>query len=270
MGQSVKPVPGTSPTLLRSMKSISWKRQKFAVKCTLLPPTHRPYITLGCSAAFSTSVWRKVTGWRLGLFVSAWLMKTSTSLCVKSASVRYGPCSKTTTRKPLVESSLASTPPAAPDPMITKSTSSDGLYVTLAWVICFPIPARLAATQDSLCRRTQRAAKNCARGRAQSLSSPHNLDCRRPPGPPGIPPACETAAARQSSCPLCRPSCRPGVLRIAIPVPILRGAFPADQASQRKIVPLQETSRRSFGEDRRDPVRTRASRPWQRFSGRDQ
>jgi hypothetical protein len=31
IGQSAKPVPGIAPSTLRSLKSISWKRQKFAV-----------------------------------------------------------------------------------------------------------------------------------------------------------------------------------------------------------------------------------------------
>ena len=42
------------------------------------------------------------------------------------ASVSRGPCSSTTTVKPAVESSLAMMPPAAPEPTITKSTSSLG------------------------------------------------------------------------------------------------------------------------------------------------
>src|SRR6202040_1697452 len=42
-----------------------------------------------------------------------------------------GPCSKTTTLKPACDNSLAITPPAAPDPTMTKSTVSLGLNVRL-------------------------------------------------------------------------------------------------------------------------------------------
>lgn len=44
---------------------------------------------------------------------------------------RRGPFSSTTTAKPATDSSLASTPPAAPEPTITKSTTADGGYFTL-------------------------------------------------------------------------------------------------------------------------------------------
>src|SRR6185369_3265467 len=55
---------------------------------------------------------------------------------LKSFSVSHGPCSRTTTENPLRESSRAMTPPAAPDPMTTKSTSSDGAYVFICGCCC--------------------------------------------------------------------------------------------------------------------------------------
>ena len=39
IGQSTNPVPGTPPVTLASLKSVGRSRQKFAVKCALLPPT---------------------------------------------------------------------------------------------------------------------------------------------------------------------------------------------------------------------------------------
>ena len=62
IGQSVKPVPEIAPTLLRSTKSISCNRQKFAVKCTLVPPTSRPYTSARCVFATSLGVLRNVFG----------------------------------------------------------------------------------------------------------------------------------------------------------------------------------------------------------------
>src|SRR5215471_7984672 len=50
----------------------------------------------------------------------------------------YGPCSRTTTLKPFVESSFARMPPAAPEPTIAKSTTSDGWY--LGWPGPVPLP----------------------------------------------------------------------------------------------------------------------------------
>src|SRR5688500_1578698 len=55
--------------------------------------------------------------------------QTLISSCGKSFSFRQGPCSRTTTLKPAVDNSFATTPPAAPEPTITKSTSSVGRNV---------------------------------------------------------------------------------------------------------------------------------------------
>jgi hypothetical protein len=46
------------------------------------------------------------------------------SSCSKSADVKRGPCSSTTTVKTACDSSRAMTPPAAPEPITTKSTTS--------------------------------------------------------------------------------------------------------------------------------------------------
>src|SRR5262249_47096461 len=58
----------------------------------------------------------------------------SHSSFVYSCSLPYlphPPCSSTTTLKPFVESCFAMMPPAAPEPMITKSTSVEGVN----WII---------------------------------------------------------------------------------------------------------------------------------------
>jgi hypothetical protein len=75
---------------------------------------------------------------------------------------------------------LARMPPAAPDPIITKSTSSDVLYLGCSgFMIWFwPRPPDLAASLDSPCRNIQTAVGTCARHRGQSLSSPRHPDCR--------------------------------------------------------------------------------------------
>jgi len=44
------------------------------------------------------------------------------------------PCSSTTILKPAVDSCLAMMPPAAPEPMMTKSTSVDGVNWTMAFI----------------------------------------------------------------------------------------------------------------------------------------
>src|SRR5215831_10785679 len=102
----------------------------------------------------------------------------SISLCVKSASVRYGPCSRTTTRKPLVDSSFARTPPAAPEPTMTKSTSLEVLYIGWSTVISSPLPLPLLPNRDSPCRNSQKEAGTCARALAQSPSSQRRHDFR--------------------------------------------------------------------------------------------
>src|SRR5260221_3299148 len=171
-----------SPTLLCSLKSISWKRQKLAVKWTLLPPTQLPYRTDCCFRAVSSADLRKVMGWVLTLLVSRLWIKIFVSSWVKSFSRRYSPCSRTTTWKPLVESSFASTPPAAPEPTITKSTSSDGLYVTMGRLIFSPFRRRRVASRDSPCRRSRTARKSYEMDRGQWLSSQQSRGSRRPPG----------------------------------------------------------------------------------------
>src|SRR5690606_2353696 len=113
------------PSKLRSLKSTSWKRQKFAVKCTLLPPTPWTYSAAGrpgTSATFDSSS-RNVC-WSTGGPPprSSCRNVTEISSCVKSAAVRNGPCSRTTTSKPALESSFARMPPEDPEPTMTKST----------------------------------------------------------------------------------------------------------------------------------------------------
>src|SRR5215470_14583570 len=93
----------------------------------------------------------------------------------------YGPCSSTTTRNPLVESSFARIPPAAPEPTTTKSTSSEVLYLGWSTVICSPLISLLIPSQGSPCRNNRRVAETCVRVRGQSLSTPHRHDSRRNP-----------------------------------------------------------------------------------------
>ncbi len=118
--------PATGPSRLRSMKSISWSRQKFAVKWTLLPPTRRAAKTWPAPGfASSSGVFRQVTG--LVLLIPPCMKYLNSSCSNRLGSIR-GPASSTTTEWPRVESCLASTPPAAPEPTITKSTSVEGEY----------------------------------------------------------------------------------------------------------------------------------------------
>ena len=65
----------------------------------------------------------KVCGLRPSLLVMPPRNQYLSSSCSKSAGVRRAPCSSTTVLKPEVESSRASTPPAAPEPTTTKSTT---------------------------------------------------------------------------------------------------------------------------------------------------
>src|SRR6188474_796919 len=61
---------------------------------------------------------------------------SSWSNCV---SVNRGPCSRTTTENPAVESSFAMMPPAAPDPTMAKSTVSLG-EKRARWASCTSCP----------------------------------------------------------------------------------------------------------------------------------
>src|SRR5262249_50943544 len=67
----------------------------------------------------------------------------------------YGPCSRTTTLKPLVDSSLARTPPAAPEPTMTKSTTSQSLYFVSSVMAAVPVDGEivLVILRGSLCGR---------------------------------------------------------------------------------------------------------------------
>src|SRR5215831_18712296 len=88
-------------------------------------------MSAGCFCALSFSVLRNVVGETFQSLESAFCWKILISSWTKSRSVRHGPCSSTTTRNPAVESSFATTPPAAPDPTMAKSTSSSGRYFTV-------------------------------------------------------------------------------------------------------------------------------------------
>src|SRR5438105_15805714 len=108
----------------------------------------------GCSTAISASVLRNVLGWRFQSFMREPWRKNLISSCVKSFSRRYGPCSRTTTLKPAVASSLAITPPAAPDLITTKSTVSERNRAILLLepdqfpASLVPVPAVLGAPQE--------------------------------------------------------------------------------------------------------------------------
>src|SRR5882757_10048326 len=69
----------------------------------------------------------KVCGQTPGSVVMPCRKMYLSSSCSKSAEVKRGPCSKSTTLKPPWDSSRAMTPPAAPEPTTTKSTVSLGL-----------------------------------------------------------------------------------------------------------------------------------------------
>src|SRR5262245_17773799 len=84
----------------------------------------RPYQIADCTFATSASDDRSVFGCFLTSFVNVPSRSiASASWWRKSAVRRYGPCSSTTIRKPARDNSRAITPPAAPEPTITKSTS---------------------------------------------------------------------------------------------------------------------------------------------------
>src|SRR5947208_306925 len=51
--------------------------------------------------------------------------------------ISHPPCSSTTTLRPAVDNCLAMIPPAAPDPIMTKSTSVAGVNCGIA---CSPVP----------------------------------------------------------------------------------------------------------------------------------
>src|SRR5262245_4376615 len=77
-------------------------------------------------SALSCGVARNVCGCVSGSLLFRLLKNVPNSSCSNCCSVSRGPCSRTTTVNPAVESSFARTPPAAPDPTITKSTMSLG------------------------------------------------------------------------------------------------------------------------------------------------
>src|ERR1700736_3398308 len=84
----------------------------------------RPYQMTGLILAVSRSDSLNVVGWLPGLFDSAFRLNAQYSSCLNWPGSMRGPCSRTTTRKPFEDSSLASTPPADPEPTIRKSTAS--------------------------------------------------------------------------------------------------------------------------------------------------
>src|SRR5687768_8178615 len=61
-----------------------------------------------------------------GLLLQRPCMKVANSSWSNCFSVSRGPCSRTTTENPAVDSSFAMMPPAAPEPMMAKSTVSAG------------------------------------------------------------------------------------------------------------------------------------------------
>src|SRR5438477_2611917 len=89
---------------------MSWKRQKFAVKWLLLPPTRRAYNSgLGprgiCASV--AAVLRKVWGLALGSVEMPFMKKYLSSSCSKSAGPMRGPCSNTSTLNPACDNSRA-------------------------------------------------------------------------------------------------------------------------------------------------------------------
>src|SRR5688572_17537046 len=121
--------------MLPSMKSTSCSRQKLALKCALLPPTMRAYVS-GLRppgwVAFSLSSRRKVCGLVAGLLVMPESWRYLSSSCSKSPGAIRGPCSIRTTLMPACASSRAMIPPAAPEPTTMKSTVSLVVKVLLA------------------------------------------------------------------------------------------------------------------------------------------
>src|SRR5262245_47747632 len=67
-------------------------------------------------------------------------MKVANSSWSNCFSVSRGPCSRTTTENPAVDSSFAMMPPAAPDPTIAKSTMSEGAKRARAGVCSTSLP----------------------------------------------------------------------------------------------------------------------------------
>src|SRR4029079_1625565 len=105
--------------------------------------TTQPYECVP-ETAFSLSFRRKVLRCRDGSLIrrsSGPGLSFSHSSFVYSCSLPYlpqPPCSSTTTLKPFVASCLAMMPPAAPEPMITKSTSVEGVNCVMAFSSSLP------------------------------------------------------------------------------------------------------------------------------------
>src|ERR1019366_6140979 len=80
------------------------------------------------------------------------------------------PCSRTTTEKPAGDNCFAIMPPAAPEPMITKSTSADGRYCFIFFLPGSPkfsdIPRHSSQTApcDSETRHSRSTASLLCRG----------------------------------------------------------------------------------------------------------
>src|SRR6266853_4187387 len=162
----------------------------------------------GFVCAFSFSDFRNVFGCSRQLLVSAFRLKAQYSSCSKSLGSRRGPCSSTTTRNPFEDSSFARTPPAAPDPTITKSTTSVVLYLAAA-AITRPISYRRAVRH----RSSRKAARTCQDSQTRYTSSPARddsldvWDCRENRGlciraPDERTPWTPTFLARQTAAPL--------------------------------------------------------------------
>src|SRR5688500_11706019 len=124
--------------------------------------------------------------------VAGWLlqrpcMKVANSSWSNCCSVRRGPCSRTTTENPAVDSSFAMMPPAAPDPTIAKSTVSAGAKRARACdcSTSFP-PVRfdIVCAERRLESRLMFEADHVPAGMVRSeehtseLQSPCNLVCR--------------------------------------------------------------------------------------------
>src|SRR5215472_19363242 len=129
---------------------------------------------------------------------------------------------------------------------MTKSTSSEVLYLGWSTVISSPLPSflplLLLPNRDSPCRNSQTAAETCVRGPGQSLSTRRRFGCRDNQDRPGVPrwyaggafqksfahpgssgtcAAARVHFARQKNAEL-RPAVRPSARRISN----YRGTFP--------------------------------------------
>src|SRR5260370_7928352 len=90
---------------------------------------------IGLIFAVSCSGSRDGVGWRARLVDSEFRLNAQYSSCLNWPGSMRGPCSRTTTRKPFEDSSLASTPPADPEPTIRKSTASVVLNLAVVDII---------------------------------------------------------------------------------------------------------------------------------------